>query len=389
MSIKPPGAGTVNDRYIVTLPGHVDYIREEPDAFYMSPLGTVIDLGIPTGLEPNEGGWVSIPDFGGSWLANGARILNMNINRNGGNQALFSNLIGCQIHDIWVDGHCVTNNQFSGLLYATASTDCDLQGIKTTGEAINNRGSGASAVGGVGGDSFDTGSVILNSYSEADVSAPNGGGRVGGFIGNLRTDSKAQYCYAAGSLSGTGSDVQGFAGLVSSAGGTLNRTPYVEDSFWDTDKSGDDTNPTGIYNQPTGLTTLQFTNIQNFIDAGWDIVPEAEHDGQKATAMWYHDGDQPRLWYEKEVSDPSPSGTITVEGIEGTEPVEGAHVIILEADDEDFTNVSLVTVLTSGADGTYTLPELDFNEEKVYFIAVHYKDEFGNRFSDISKFTNV
>jgi hypothetical protein len=91
----------------------------------------------------------------------------------------------------------------------------------------------------------------------------------------------------------------------------------------------------------------------------------------------------------EEIEDDTPSGEITVEGVEGPEPVEGAYVVVLEADDEDFTNVTLVTVLTSGADGTWQLPEVDFDDEKVYFISVHYEDEFGNRFSDISKFTNV
>ncbi|MDZ7821588.1 MAG: GLUG motif-containing protein [Candidatus Marinimicrobia bacterium] len=121
----------------------------------------------------------------------------------------------------------------------------------------------------VGGIVGVNGGTILNSYSTASVS---GYSDIGGLVGNndYGTISK---CYAAGSVSGTGDDI---SGLVGSGLGD-----DVDDSFWDTETSGQSSSDGG-----TGKTTSKMKDVATFtdetnttgLDNAWDFVTNPNDD---------------------------------------------------------------------------------------------------------------
>ena len=113
--------------------------------------------------------------------------------------------------------------------------------------------SGGVSAGGLAGANLETGS-IRNCYA-------TGGGvlgteNVGGLLGkNL---GEAEYCYAAGPVSGTTFT----GGLVGN--GT---TGVVNGSFWDIETSGQETSSGG-----TGKPTVEMKMQTTFTDAGWDFT---------------------------------------------------------------------------------------------------------------------
>jgi hypothetical protein len=96
---------------------------------------------------------------------------------------------------------------------------------------------------------------IGNCYSNGNVSGDN---EVGGLVG--RNGNDVNNCYSVGIVSG---DYAG--GLVgcTTFGGSVN------DSFWDTQTSGQTTSDGGI-----GKTTAEMQDVNTFLAAGWDFVGE-------------------------------------------------------------------------------------------------------------------
>ncbi|MGM0462911.1 MAG: MBG domain-containing protein [Fibrobacterota bacterium] len=111
--------------------------------------------------------------------------------------------------------------------------------------------SGYETVGGLAGRS--TGN-IFSSYSR---SSATGDSNIGGFIGRT-SSSLIENSYSTGAVASS-SDNGGFIGGASI-------TTTVENSFWDTETSGQDSSAEG-----TGKTTAELTDSETFTDAAWDF----------------------------------------------------------------------------------------------------------------------
>jgi len=130
--------------------------------------------------------------------------------------------------------------------------------------------------------------TIENCYATGDV---DGGDSIGGLAG-YNDQGIIRYSYSTGKPTGT-SDVGGLVG-DKITGGDYEDT----DNYWDTTTSETTTSAMG-----TGKTTTQMQDIDTFV-GNWDMVTEANHDGDEATAVWFIDdgNDYPRLWFEWEAS---------------------------------------------------------------------------------------
>jgi hypothetical protein len=145
----------------------------------------------------------------------------------------------------------------------------------------------------VGGLVGYNGGTVSNCYAMGNVT---GGWNVGGLVG--RNDGTVSNCYAMGNVTGD-SDV---GGLVGSNFGTVRNSYstcsvndksdvgglvgygveyHVDDSFWNTETSGQSTSAGG-----TGKTTAELKNIGTFTGAGWNIVTVANPDARNTTYTW-------------------------------------------------------------------------------------------------------
>ena len=108
---------------------------------------------------------------------------------------------------------------------------------------VRGDGTSESVVGGLIGGT-DSSTVIRNSFAKANVSNAS---KRGSLVGEIHISSIFN-CYAIGVVStGTG-DAGGLLGNIS----TVDGNSTVQNSFWDTEKTGWATSPGG-----TGLTTAQ------------------------------------------------------------------------------------------------------------------------------------
>jgi len=184
--------------------------------------------------------------------------------------------------------------------YSTASVTSDnnvggLVGFNEMGTVSNSYSTGSVTGGGdVGGlvgenfgtvsNSYSTGSVtgdvcvgglvgqnggpISNCYSTGNVT---GGDIVGGLVGIKCAGGPVSNCYSTGSVTGDG-EVGGLVGE--------NWSP-VNNSFWDTETSGQATSAGG-----TGKTTAQMKNIATFSGVGWDIIWVADPGTRNPSYIW-------------------------------------------------------------------------------------------------------
>ncbi len=143
--------------------------------------------------------------------------------------------------------------------------------------------------------------LIENCYVMADV---YGNRYVGGFTGWNNTylgeiPGQIINCYAIGSVTGTSHYVGGFCGMnvwnisncysavkvngpagSSSIGGFVgNNSGTYNGCFWDADIAQLETSQTQILTGVEGKTTVQMNDINTFIDAGWNIVPDGQFAG--------------------------------------------------------------------------------------------------------------
>jgi hypothetical protein len=132
---------------------------------------------------------------------------------------------------------------------------------------------------------------IRNCRTSVAVTGSSSTALRGGLIGTVWSRAgEVLNCLSTGAVLPTGgSNGGGLVGRVVVAGmaDTAN--------FWDTQTSGWATSAMG-----TGKTTAEMRTLATFADAGWDIVPYADHDGEQATATWFikEGEDYPRLWFE-------------------------------------------------------------------------------------------
>ncbi len=152
----------------------------------------------------------------------------------------------------------ITGGYNVGGLAGRSSGDFTIALCYTTGSV---EGVEDSAVGGLVGLNLNN-ALITNCYSRASV---KGSSYLGGLVGVSVSNSKIEDSYSTGLVSvtptGSGDNVGGLVGLVSSS--------QVTNSFWDTQTTSQATG-----NEGTGKTTVEMTYYTTFYSAGWDFEDE-------------------------------------------------------------------------------------------------------------------
>ena len=148
---------------------------------------------------------------------------------------------------------CETDVQITGLSDLGGLIGFNYLGTVTTS---NTRGTinGDYLLGGLIGRLVNN-STVSNCYSTCTV---NGGEFAGGLVG-YQDNSLISTCYATGTVTGT-SDLGGLIGLND---GT------VQQSFWDTESTGQSTSQGG-----TAKTSLEMKTTATFTNGGWDFIAE-------------------------------------------------------------------------------------------------------------------
>ncbi len=187
----------------------------------------------------NDGkGWEPIASYNGVFEGNGYTISNLYIDRTAseatGYFGLFARLINlARVRDVGVVDASVTVTasgtaiHYVGVLAGGSSAS--IQRVHTTGAV---EGSGATmAVGGLVGTSLaSTAAFIEDSYSTASVTATKWGG---GLVGVARR-ARIVGSYATGTVTGKGSTLSGFGGLIGEAQAYSNSGELVVESSYAT-----------------------------------------------------------------------------------------------------------------------------------------------------------
>jgi hypothetical protein len=149
-------------------------------------------------------------------------------------------------------GNCYSTGSVSGTSYTGGLVGYNdystISNCYSTGSV-----SGSFCIGGLVGENINS-STISNCYSTGSVSATSY--NTGGLVGN-NDNSTISNCYSTGSVSGS-SYIGGLVG---------NNNSSVNNSFWDTETSGQATSAGG-----TGKTTAEMQTESTFTDAGWDFT---------------------------------------------------------------------------------------------------------------------
>jgi len=318
------GNGTAEDPYQIADWYHLDNVRN-----YLSSFFTVIndldsgsigytELASTTAHEGN--GWQplgSSPPFVGSFDGQGYEICDLFIDRSGESDVGLFGVVGAAgiIENVGVNGNVTGYNDVGALMgknegtVSTSYSSGRVTGIDYVGglmgknEGTASNSSSASSVTGdtrVGGlvgqnegasNSYATGSVTgsdyvgglagrnegpaSNSYATGSV---NGDDCVGGLVG--KNEDTVSDSYSTGLVTGTGN----VGGLV----GQNNDDDEVDDSFWDTETSGQSTSAGG-----TGKTTAEMMDIDTFtdtdtvgLDEPWDITTVANSSTRNTDYIW-------------------------------------------------------------------------------------------------------
>ncbi|MBS3817338.1 MAG: hypothetical protein KGY76_07230 [Candidatus Thermoplasmatota archaeon] len=192
-----------------------------------------------------------------------------------------------------------------------AESDTTIENSFATGDVT-----GSEAVGGLVGGSH--GATIKNSYASGNVIGDSEALGVGGLIGGAYNGTLVKNSYSTGGVNGG----YGVGGLVG-----YNKASTVEDSFWDTESSGQGTSAGG-----TGKTTAEMKDVSTYTDTAteglnepWDFVDDPNDDGGYED-LWdlddydiTNDGYPFLSWQEPEghilnISEPVGNGTIEIDG---------------------------------------------------------------------------
>jgi len=201
------------------------------------------------------------------------------------------------VSDCYSTGSVTGNASVGGLVghsnFGTvnnSSSTGSVTGVEHVGGLVGYNGYSSSSV----SNSYSTGSVtgdedvgglvgrnsegtVSNSYSSGSVT---GDVKVGGLVGyNDFSSSSVSNSYSTGSV--TGDEYVG--GLV----GRNNYEGTVNDSFWDTETSGQAASAGG-----TGKTTMEMQDIATFSGAGWNIIAVGNPDTRNPTYIWNIVGDE-------------------------------------------------------------------------------------------------
>jgi hypothetical protein len=261
------GDGSEASPYKIATPADLDGIRTAPAAHFVQ----VADIDL--GFDPwsTGEGWVPIPGFTGTYNGRGHIIKNLTINRTAADeQGLFGSISSpAVISDVGLVKVSIQGKNMVGALVGVNSPNPTAGAVKRC--FSNGTVSGGNSVGGLIGEMMVLGTVE-DCYSVAGVI---GGNNVGGLIGWVYWGNydHTRRCFAAGPVSGTGSDVGGLTGLA-----VNNDPPADRSSFWDFQTSGQpgcdlESETCNIDGLPR--TTAQMMTKSNFTDKGWQFDPPA------------------------------------------------------------------------------------------------------------------
>ncbi len=336
------GDGTQGNPYQVQTAAHLDTVRNDLTAYYVQVAD--IDVASYTNWTPIAGGGTT-DIFTGSYDGQNYTISNLTIDRSGtANVGLFGHVgEGAVIQNVRLETVSVEGLRGVGSLigrvsgsdttlilrcYADGGTVVGYDGatgglvgshnsVDETPGGENNpvisqcyanidvsladpaTGPGLDKFGGLAGCSQK--GTILDSYARGSVTVNNANAqRVGGLVGCNERRGRIIRSYSTGAVSSTGTLVGGLLGNIDSPG--VN-DGIVEDSYWDTQTSGQSTSAGG-----EGKTTTEMKTQATF--ANWDFA-----------TIWgidpgTNDGYPYLLW---EDNDPPPSGGIGWTGTTNTD----------------------------------------------------------------------
>jgi len=155
----------------------------------------------------------------------------------------------------------------------------DGNGFKITNLTIDTDGADNDYLGLFG--QIDSGEV-KNLGIECYISGGDDSWFLGGLCGFNR-DGTISDCYATGSVTGWY--------LIGGLCGDNFRDGIISNCFWDMQTSGIATSSGG-----TGLTTVQMTDVNTYLDAGWDFVDESANGDEDIWQIF--NGDYPSLSYQ-------------------------------------------------------------------------------------------
>jgi hypothetical protein len=278
------GSGTEVDPYLITDVAQLQEMNDGLDAWYV--LGSDIDAS-ETDTWNGGAGFVPVGSgtdpFVGVLDGRGHTISGLYIHRvDGIHQGLFGVLAGAIVTNVHIVDADVTFNTHGGLLAAHANQGTIIRHCSATGAITLKPGSTDGRGGGLVGN-VRTGSLVDRCWADVSVAASSRR-QVGGLVGYLRGVEPGPVAsivnsYSWGTVSGTGSkqgnllgDADGsFVGHCYSSGfgkaliGYNYRGPIITDCYWDSDK-GASSSPYG----GTPKTTAQMMHETTFV--GWDFV---------------------------------------------------------------------------------------------------------------------
>jgi len=288
--VKPEGAGTAEEPYLIQDARDLGTIWFEPMAHYRMQASVDLD-GITWAMAV-------VPWFAGTFDGNGHVIRDLHI-RGSGYLGLFGKRDSGVISNLGLEAVDVngSGDHIGGLMGYGCSgriANCYSTGVISGGSNVGGLAgthyigtitmsysgstvSGDSAVGGLAG--YSLWGWIEASYSTGMIT---GNEDVGGLVG-YNYDGNINNSYSAGAVSG-----------ADSVGGLVGKDYYgqIIACFWDTESSGQTTSARG-----TGKTVIEMQTASMFLEAGWDFIDETENGDEDI--WWILEGqDYPRLWWE-------------------------------------------------------------------------------------------
>jgi hypothetical protein len=205
--------------------------------------------------------------FTGTFDGQGYEIRDLYINRPDEDRVgLFGETDEAVIRDMCVVNVTAIGEEAVGGLAGTISWNGTVSNCYSTGSVT-----GEDGVGGLLGVNWGT---VINSYSSCNV---NGISRVGGLVGVTGPAQIVSNSYSTGNVTGV-ADVGGLVGsnVIYEWNGI-----GVNDSFWDTETSGQYTSAGG-----TGKNTTEMQDITTFSGVGWNITEVADSDTRNPSYIW-------------------------------------------------------------------------------------------------------
>ena len=252
--VEPTGNGTPETPYQISNLAELYWIAITPSVWDKHFIQTA-DIDATQTLGWNNGeGWIPIGNeeelFAGDYNGNKHLITNLHIDRPNSNYiGLFGGVYAAKIYDLGLLDVNIVGGSFSAG-FSGWLQNSQLERCFVTGSVEGKSGHTGSLIG-----CATEGSIIKNSYSNANLTGYTGTSAYGGLAGGIY-GSNVSNCFMSGIVS-----LPMGGGLIGYA-----TESEVTGSFWDTETSGFTSSAGG-----TGKTTAEMNDITTFLDAGWDF----------------------------------------------------------------------------------------------------------------------